>query len=170
AEFYNCAIEVMRGAEAIDQYEAMDQQEAFDIEYWNLEEAKLRRMPPEKELDRQIVVVIGAGAGIGKAAAHRLVKEGAHIVCVDLDEAAAKETAQEIIAKYGEGIGVSGSGISNCGPAIGLACDITNRDSVMRMLQDVMLAYGGIDAVVVTAGIFVPPDKSGRIEDGLWAR
>src|SRR5262249_24479470 len=74
AEFYNCAIEVMRGAEAIDRYEAMDQQEAFDIEYWILEEAKLRRMPPEKELDRQIVVVIGAGAGIGKAAAHRLVK------------------------------------------------------------------------------------------------
>ena len=170
AEFYNCAIEVMRGAEAIDQYEAMDQQEAFDIEYWNLEEAKLRRMPPEKELDRQIVVVIGAGAGIGKAAAHRLVKEGAHIVCVDLDDAAAQETAQEIIAKYGEGIGVAGSGMSNCGPAIGLACDITNRESVARMFQDVMLAYGGLDAVVVTAGIFVPPDKAGRIEDILWLR
>ena len=60
-------------------------------------------MPPEKELDRQIIVVIGAGAGIGKATAHRLVKEGAHIVCVDLDEASAKETAQEIIAKYGAG-------------------------------------------------------------------
>jgi rhamnulose-1-phosphate aldolase/alcohol dehydrogenase len=170
AEFYNCAIEVMRGAEAIDQYEAMDQQQAFDIEYWSLEEAKLRRLPPEKELDRQIVVVIGAGAGIGKATAHRLVKEGAHIVCVDLDESAAKETAQEIIAKYGEGIGVAGSGISNCGPAIGLGCDITNRDSVARMFQEVMLAYGGLDAVVVTAGIFVPPDKSGRIEDSLWSR
>jgi rhamnulose-1-phosphate aldolase/alcohol dehydrogenase len=62
AEFYNCAIEVMRGAEAIDQYEAMDQQEAFDIEYWPLEEAKLQRMPPEKELDRQIHLIIGAGA------------------------------------------------------------------------------------------------------------
>jgi len=170
AEFYNCAIEVMRGAEAIDQYEAMDQQEAFDIEYWNLEEAKLRRLPPEKELDRQIAVVVGAGAGIGKATAHRLVKEGAHIVCVDLDGASAKETAQEIIAKYGEGIGVAGSGISNCGPAIGLSCDITNRESVARMFQDVMLAYGGIDAVVVTAGIFVPPDKSGRIDDSLWSR
>lgn len=168
AEFYNCAIEVMRGAEAIDQYEAMDQQEAFDIEYWLLEEAKLRRMPPEKELDRQIHVVIGAGAGIGKATAHRLVKEGAHIVCVDLDDASAKATAQEIIAKYGEGIGVAGTGISNCGPAIGLACDITNRASVQAMFRDVMLAYGGIDAVVVTAGIFVPPDKTGYIEDRLW--
>jgi len=169
-EFYNCAIEVMRGAEAIDQYEAMDQQEAFDIEYWLLEEAKLKRMPPEKELDRQIIVIVGAGAGIGKSAAHRLVKEGAHIVCVDLDEAAAKETANEIIAKYGEGVGVAGTGISNCGPAIGLACDITDRVSVAKMFNDVMLAYGGIDSVVVTAGIFVPPDKTGRLEDNLWAK
>jgi len=170
AEFYNCAIEVMRGAEAIDRYEAMDQQEAFDIEYWSLEEAKLRRLPPEKELDRQIAVVIGAGAGIGKATAHRLVREGAHIVCVDVDEAAAKETAQEVIDRYSPGIGIAGTGISNCGPAIGLACDITNRESVSRMFQDAMLAYGGVDAVVVTAGVFVPPDKSGHIEDSLWSR
>jgi rhamnulose-1-phosphate aldolase/alcohol dehydrogenase len=169
AEFYNCAIEVMRGAEAIDEYEAMDQQEAFDIEYWSLEEAKLRRLPPEKELDRQIIVVIGAGAGIGKATAHRLVKEGAHLVCVDRDRAAAEATAQEIIGKYGEGIGVAGSGLSNCGPAIGLACDITNRESVAAMFDDVLVAYGGLDAVVVTAGIFVPPDRSGRVDDSQWA-
>jgi rhamnulose-1-phosphate aldolase/alcohol dehydrogenase len=169
AEFYNCAIEVMRGAEAIDQYEAMDQQEAFDIEYWLLEEAKLRRAPAEKELDRQVIVIVGAGAGIGKATAHRLVKEGAHIVCVDLDEESAKETAQEIITKYGAGIGVGGSGISSCGPAIGLACDIISRDSVARMFSDALLAYGGLDAVVVTAGIFVPPDKTGRVDDGKWA-
>src|SRR5262249_29814434 len=118
AEFYNGAIEVMRGAEAIDKYEAMDPDEAFDIEYWFLEEAKLRRLPPEKEFERQIVAIIGAGSGIGKAAAHRLARDGAHVACVDLDAAAARETAQEIVEKYGEGIGVAGSGISNCGPAI----------------------------------------------------
>ena len=169
AEFYNCAIEVMRGAEAIDTYEAMDQQEAFDIEYWKLEEAKLRRLPPEKELDRQVIAVIGAGAGIGKATAHRLVREGAHIVAVDRDAAAAQATADEIVARYGEGIGVAGTGISNCGPAIGLACDVTDRGSVRRMFADVMLAYGGLDAVVITAGIFVPPDRDGRVEDQMWA-
>ncbi len=170
AEFYNCAIEVMRGAEAIDEYEAMDPQEAFDIEYWSLEEAKLRRLPPEKELDRQVIVVIGAGAGIGKATAHRLVAEGAHIVAVDLDESAAKATAAEIVATYGEGIGVAGTGLSNCGPAIGLTCDVTDRDSVARMFRDALFAYGGIDSVVITAGIFVPPDQSGRVADALWQR
>lgn len=169
AEFYNCAVEVMRGAEAIDEYEAMDKQEAFDIEYWLLEDAKLRRLPPDKELDRRIVVIIGAGSGIGRAAAHRVVKEGAHVVCVDVDEAAARGTAREIIARYGEGIGVAGTGISNCGPAIGLSCDITDRESVRRMFHDVMLAYGGIDDVIVTAGVFVPPDKTGRVEDRQWS-
>jgi rhamnulose-1-phosphate aldolase/alcohol dehydrogenase len=170
AEFYNCAIEVMRGAEAIDKYEAMDRQEAFDIEYWLLEDAKLRRQPPEKELARQVIAVIGAGSGIGKAAAHRLVKEGAHLVCVDVDEAAARQTAQDIIGTYGEGIGVAGTGISNCGPAVALACDITNRESVTRMFHQLLLAYGGLDAVVVTAGIFVPPDGTGRLEETEWAR
>jgi NAD(P)-dependent dehydrogenase (short-subunit alcohol dehydrogenase family) len=68
----------------------------------------------------------------------------------------------------GEGIGVAGSGISDCGPAIGLGCDITDRASVARMLEDATLAYGGLDAVVVTAGVFVPPDRSGRIQDEQW--
>ena len=168
AEFYNCAVEVMRGAEAMDKYEAMPEQEAFDIEYWSLEEAKLKRLPPEKELDRQVIAVIGAGNGIGKETALRLVKDGAHVVCVDRDEAAAKATASEIVKKYGEGIGVAGSGISNCGPAIGLACDITRRETVTAMFQQALLAYGGLDGVAVTAGIFMSPGRDGKNEDAHW--
>src|SRR5262249_18398760 len=170
AEFYKGAVEVMRGAEAIDEYEPMDPQEAFDIEYWELEEAKLRRLPPEKELARQAIVVVGAGSGIGKAAAHRLVDEGAHVVCVDLDEKAAQKTAQEIVAKHGLGMGVAGAGVSNCGPAIGISCDITDRDSIEWMLGQVVLAFGGLDGVVITAGVFLPPDRSGRLDDDDWAR
>src|SRR4051812_43633275 len=169
AEFYNCAVEVMRGAEAIDKYIALPQQEAFDIEYWLLEEAKLKRMPAEKELARQVIVVIGAGSGIGKETAHRLVKEGAHIVCVDLNEGAAQGTAKEIEAKYGVGIGVAGTGVSNCGPAVGFAANITDRASIRKMLDQVALAYGGFDSICVTAGIFVPSDTTGHIPDDKWA-
>jgi rhamnulose-1-phosphate aldolase/alcohol dehydrogenase len=168
AEFYNCAVEVMRGAEAIDRYIALPQQEAFDIEYWLLEEAKLRRMPPEKELARQVIVVIGAGSGIGRETALRLSREGAHIVCVDLNAAAAEATAKEITDKLGLGIGVAGTGLSGCGPAIGLAADITNRASIRAMLDKVALAYGGFDSICVTAGIFVPSDTSGHIPDDRW--
>jgi rhamnulose-1-phosphate aldolase/alcohol dehydrogenase len=168
AEFYNCAVEVMRGAEAIDQYIALPQQEAFDIEYWLLEEAKLKRMPPEKELARRIAVVIGAGSGIGKQTAHRLANEGAQIVCVDLNADSANQTASEITDIFGQGIGVAGSGQSGCGPAIGLACDITNRESIRTMLDAVTLIYGGFDIVCVTAGIFVPSDTTGHIPDDKW--
>jgi rhamnulose-1-phosphate aldolase/alcohol dehydrogenase len=169
AEFYSLAIEVMRASEAISEYQGLPRQEAFDIEYWLLEEAKLKRMPPEKEMARNIVVVIGAGSGIGKAVAHRVAKEGAHVVCADLSEHTALETAQDLINIYGLGIGVAGTGISSCGPAIGLGVDITKRESLQSMFEKVILAYGGLDNIIITAGIFVPPDKQGHIPDDKWA-
>lgn len=155
AEFYNCAIEVMRGAEAISEYTALPVQEAFDIEYWALEEAKLQRMPSEKTLARDIVVVIGAGDGIGKATAHRVAKEGAHVVCADLNIDNAQNTANELTELYGQGIGVAGSGISSCGPAVALQVDITKRETVEDLFTQVLIAYGGIDNVIVTAGVFI---------------
>ncbi len=169
AEFYGCAIEVMRGAEAISTYTALPQQEAFDIEYWLLEEAKLKRMPPEKSLARQVVMVIGAGSGIGREVALRIAPEGAHIVSVDLNAEAAQKTADELSAKLGQGIGVAGTGISGSGPAIGLSANITDRASIQHALDDAVLAYGGLDAIAVTAGIFVAPDTSGHIPDDKWA-
>ena len=169
AEFYNCAVEVMRGAEAIDTYISLPQQEAFDIEYWLLEEAKLKRMPAEDELARQTIIVVGAGSGIGKETAHRISKEGANIVCVDMKLETAEATAKEITDVLGQGIGVAGSGISGCGPAIGLAANITDRASVRAMLDQVALAYGGFDSIVVTAGVFWPSDTSGHIPDDKWA-
>ncbi|MEM9158373.1 MAG: bifunctional rhamnulose-1-phosphate aldolase/short-chain dehydrogenase [Verrucomicrobiota bacterium] len=165
AEFYNCAVEVMRGAEAIGKYRALPEQEAFDIEYWALEEAKLQRMPKEKSLARQVVAVVGAGSGIGKELCHRIVPEGAHLVCIDLKADAAEATSQEIVDKMGEGIGVAGTGISGCGPSVGLSANITDRESVANCFKEATLAYGGLDAVVVTAGIFVPPSTDGQITD-----
>ncbi len=168
AEFYNCAVEVMRGAEAIDEYIALPQQEAFDIEYWLLEEAKLKRMPAEKEMARNVALVVGAGNGIGKSVAHRLAKEGAHVVCADLRMEDARETANELTKVYGVGIGVAGTGVSGCGPAVPLQVDITNRESVRAMLEQTVLAYGGIDHLIVTAGVFIAPDREGHVTDQQW--
>jgi len=170
AEFYNCAVEVMRGSEAVDAYTALPLQEAFDIEYWLLEEAKLRRMPAEKELARRVVAVVGGGSGIGREVALRVAGEGAQVACADLDEAGARATATAIMDRHGVGIGVAGSGISGCGPAVGLTTDITDRASIRAMLEQVVLAYGGLDAVAVTAGVFVSPDTTGRIPDERWAQ
>ena len=81
----------------------------------------------------------------------------------------AEATATEITAKLGQGIGVAGTGISGCGPSIGLACNITDRASVRAMLDQVALAYGGFDSICVTAGVFWPSDTTGHIPDDKWA-
>ena len=169
AEFYTGAVGVMRGAEAVSEYQALPQQEAFDIEYWALEEAKLKRMPPEKALARAVVLIVGAGGGIGKAVTHRVAREGAHVVCADLNERAAQETADELSSTYGVGIGVAGTGVSSCGPALALGVDVTERESIRNLFNTILSAYGGVDHVIVTAGVFFAPDKDGTLDDDKWA-
>ncbi|MEX1054841.1 MAG: bifunctional rhamnulose-1-phosphate aldolase/short-chain dehydrogenase [Rhodothermales bacterium] len=169
AEFYRCAIGVMRGAESVSRYTALPRQEAFDIEYWALEEAKLRRMPPEKELARRVAVVLGAGSGIGAAVAGRLISEGAVVAAIDLRGDAARETAERILDRVGSGIGVAGTGIAASGDAVALSADVTDRPSVRTALENVVLAYGGIDDVVITVGLYVSPDADGGIPDERWA-
>jgi len=112
--------------------------------------------------------VVGAGNGIGKAVAHRLAKEGAHVVCADLSLEAAEATAKELTAVYGMGIGVAGTGVSGCGPAVALQVNITDRASVRAMFQQTVLAYGGIDHIIVTAGVFIAPDREGHVTDDQW--
>src|SRR5699024_7720210 len=168
AEFYTAAIGVMRGAESVATYTALPKQEAYDIEYWALEEAKLQRMPPESELSRQIVAVIGAGSGIGRDVVSRLLAEGATVAALDLDGEAANATADNILSDIGMGIGVAGSDISGSGDIIGLACDITDRTSIQNALRKVTIAYGGLDKVAVTAGLYPTPNENGKTKDEDW--
>ncbi len=170
AEFFRAAIGVMAGAEAVSAYTALPRQEAFDIEYWQLEEAKLRRMPPEKELSRRIFAVVGGGSGIGRALVGRLVRDGGVVAVLDRDEAAARDVAEEHLQRLGKGIGVAGTGISNCGDLIALPCDVTDRASIDQALRRVTLAYGGLDGVAVTAGLYATPDAEGRNDVDGWMR
>src|SRR5260370_19018221 len=120
-------------------------------------------MPAEKELARRIILVVGAGRGLGRELAPRVAGEGAQVVSADLSAEAATEPANEITKKLGEGIGVAGSGISRCGPAVGGAADITNREKARNVLKQSVLAYGGVAGLVGSAGVFVPPGSCGRV-------
>ena len=169
AEFYTAAIGVMRGAERVSRYTALPRQEAFDIEYWLLEEAKLQRMPKEKSLARHIIAVVGAGSGIGREVVDQLVAEGAVVAAVDLRADVARTAAAEVSERIGMGIGVAGSGLSGAGDVIGLGADMTDRAAVRQMVSDVLLAYGGIDHLVVTAGYYPTPAPDGTVADQQWA-
>jgi len=137
-EFYVNAINVMRGAEAISSYSPISDAEKFRIEYWALEEAKLQRMPKPKSHATRIALVTGAASGIGKAIATRLAADGACVVIADLDLAKAQAAAAEI----------GGTDV-----AVGLQVNVTDAAAIEAMVQDALLAFGGLDIVVNNAGV-----------------
>ena len=173
-EFYTNAIHVMEGATAlnddlpsqpgipadrvVNNYVALPPLEAFNIEYWLLEEAKLQRMPPEKELSRKVALVIGTSPGIGTQVAERLAKEGAHIVTAAINP----DLAQQAAATVQKGYGKETAGHE--------AISITDRDSVRKAIEGAILRYGGVDILVLVAAVFLAADTSGRNTDEQWRK
>lgn len=139
-EFYVNAINVMRGAEAVSTYAPIPESEKFRIEYWALEEAKLRRMPKPKPLAGRIALVTGAGSGIGKAIARRLAAEGACVAIAELNGDAAAEVA---------------TGIGNADKALAVTADVTDAEAVQAAIDATVLAFGGLDLVVNNAGLSI---------------
>ena len=178
-EFYVNAIHVMEGATSLDtgktpatlpqagaaapasaftvhaNYVALPPAEAFRIEYWQLEEAKIRRQPPEKELSRHVVLIVGGGSGIGREAALLAAERGAHVVVADRDHEAAKKVAEEA------------NGIAGTEGGLSVAVDIRRRDVIRQSLRALVAVYGGLDVLINTAALF-PSSKDGQISDEQW--
>src|ERR1022692_4594102 len=139
-EFYVNAINVMRGAESVSTYAPIAESEKFRIEYWALEEAKLRRRPQPGRLAARVALVTGGGSGIGRATAQRLAAEGACVVVADRDGGAAQKAASEI---------------GSADVAVGVTSDVTDEASVIEAFRVAALAFGGVDLVVNNAGLSI---------------
>ena len=142
----------------LDNYVALPLNESFGIEYWLLEEAKMQRMPPEKELSRKVALVVGASPGIGYEVAARLAKEGAHVVIADIRAELAEDVASKVRSSFGKEV------------ASAATTDATDRESVKRMLDEAVMHYGGVDVVVSVAATFFPSDSTGTIREDQWRK
>ncbi|GHG29258.1 bifunctional aldolase/short-chain dehydrogenase [Paracoccus aerius] len=132
ADVAEATIEVIRGAEGIDRFEALSEEDLFDIEYWSLEQAKLKKAA-EKPLTRQVAVVTGGAGGLGLAIAQALHADGAEVALIDIDGDAAVDQASRL-------------------GGIGIGCDLTDAVAVDRALDQVAATFGGIDILVSNAG------------------
>ena len=178
-EFYTNAIHVMEGAsllangplsgpvpqchEGMDpagfkvysNYVALPAIEAFRIEYWALEEAKIRRQPLEKELSRRVVMVVGGASGIGRQTALLAAKRGAHVIIADRDTEGAAAAAAEL------------SSVTSPEFTASTAIDIRSREAIVSALHAAAAAFGGVDILINTAAIY-PVSPDGTVPDHMW--
>jgi rhamnose utilization protein RhaD (predicted bifunctional aldolase and dehydrogenase)/NAD(P)-dependent dehydrogenase (short-subunit alcohol dehydrogenase family) len=179
-EFYTNAIHVMEGASVLGDgevkgivpqcqpgmdpasfrvftnYVALPAIEAFRIEYWAMEEAKIRRQPPEKELSRRVALVMGGASGIGREVARLAAARGAHVFIADRNADGAASVAMDLASITSPEL----TGYTDV--------DIRNRESIRKVLGEAALAFGGIDILINTAAIY-PSTPDGDIPDSMWA-
>jgi rhamnulose-1-phosphate aldolase/alcohol dehydrogenase len=156
-EFYVNAINVMREANAVDQYVGLPEQEAFDIEYWLLEEAKLQRMPRPKPMVGKVALVTGGAGGIGQAIARRVLADGGCVVLADIDEEALARVSIDLAKAHG------------ADHVRGVRCDVTDEAGVIAAFGRAAIEFGGVDILVSNAGIA----SAAPLEDttlALWNR
>ncbi|HZP11828.1 MAG TPA: bifunctional rhamnulose-1-phosphate aldolase/short-chain dehydrogenase [Nevskiaceae bacterium] len=156
-EFYGNAINVMRGAEAIGGYVGLDEREAFGIEYWALEEAKLKRMPKPKSLAGRIALITGAAGGIGSATAARLLSEGACVMLTDRDADALGAVRERFEAQFGKDL------------VRATRCDVTSESETNAAFAACAREFGGLDFLVANAGL-ASSAPIGETSAAMWKK
>ncbi|MCB1156633.1 MAG: SDR family oxidoreductase, partial [Leptospiraceae bacterium] len=141
ADIYRHTMDIIERSELLGAYKALSEKDIFDMEYWDLEQAKLRSgiIPPI--FSGEVVLITGSASGIGKACIDSFLKRGAAVIGLDL------QASVETLYKRPE--------------YIGIACDLTEEEQFKKALQKGVERFGGIDMLVLNAGIF---PKSSRIE------
>jgi len=156
-DLYHRAIQVQNAADAAGGFRSLSEPEAFAIEYWPLERYKLTQAPPRGELAGRIALVTGGASGIGRAAAGRLAELGAHLVVADLNAEGAEAVATELRSRHGER------------RAVAVPVDVTDEEAVREMVRRTVLAFGGLDVLVCSAGLATSaPITETTLED--WER
>ena len=140
-DLYHRAVSVEGAADAIGGFQSLSEQEAFAIEYWPLERYKLAQAPPRGELGGRVALITGGASGIGRATARLIADRGGHVVVADLNADGAGEVAEEIVARHG------------VRRALAVGVDVTDERAIEEMVRQTVLAYGGLDILVASAGL-----------------
>ena len=146
-DIYTHTIKIIKQAVELGGYSALPEKDIFDVEYWELEQAKLKNNKTDLMLLGQIALVTGAASGIGLATVELLLKNGATVIGVDLNE----------------NIPLN-ENINYCG----IVCDLTNEISVKKSIHEITLKFGGIDILILNAGIFPKSEKVANIDYSIW--
>jgi rhamnose utilization protein RhaD (predicted bifunctional aldolase and dehydrogenase)/NAD(P)-dependent dehydrogenase (short-subunit alcohol dehydrogenase family) len=150
-DLYAHTITVIERATALGGYQALPEKDIFDVEYWDLEQAKLRKAGKPPVFSGEVVLVTGAASGIGQACVAAFRKRGAAVVGLDVNPEI--EWANRDSADF-----------------LGLTCDITSAEAVVSALDRAVQTFGGIDMLVLNAGIFPGGQRIESLSDDDWRR
>ncbi len=149
-DIYGHTIDIILAGEALGGYRALPAKDLFDVEYWDLEQAKLRRAGKPAVFAGEVALVTGAASGIGKACVESLLARGAAVVGLDLDPAI--------------------EGLFGRADYLGLRCNVADAQEVAAALERTVLAFGGLDMLVLNAGIFPGGCRIAELADAEWRK